>query len=229
MKYAKQQKYEQAIKSLEAARAAHDKRRYSRIRKGLNPTTDPTEEVFLHSVRELIVLMELNKKAKAAGYLPFDAPNWGLIPWYSASLAPLFMTKTVAHYATLSYHADFIPGVMTTEDWARAVTKLGYRPSKDAGFIAAYSTLKDWSQYFAPGWSTPNAGNPDQLFANGRLLFYWNGTWFAPQLKQQKLSFPYASFWFPAVTAATSPEAAAIPNRLGKGMDSYSEAAFPAR
>jgi len=167
------------------------------------------------------------KKAKAAGYLPFDAPNWGLIPWYSASLAPLFMAKTVATYATLSYHADFIPGVMTTEDWARAVTKLGYRPSKDAGFIAAYSTLKDWSQYFAPGWSTPNAGNPDQLFANGRLLFYWNGTWFAPQLKQQKLSFPYASFWFPTVTKATSPEItkAAIPYGVGGyGGVSYSVA-----
>jgi len=158
------------------------------------------------------------KKVKDAGYLAFDAPNFGLIPWYSASIAPIFMSKTVDTYATLTYHPDYIPGVMTSETWARAVTKRGYRPSKDPGFVAAYSTFKDWAQYFAPGWSTPNAGNPDQLFANGRLAFYWNGTWFAPQLKQQKLSFPYASFWFPAVTRQMSPEApskATIPYGVG--------------
>jgi tetratricopeptide (TPR) repeat protein len=67
-KLAKAEKYDDAIKALKAARAAHDKRRYARLGKGQNPASDPTEEIFLRSCDELITLMQVYKAAQENGY-----------------------------------------------------------------------------------------------------------------------------------------------------------------
>lgn len=67
-KLAKAEKYDDAIKALKAARAAHDKRRYARLGKGQNPASDPTEEIFLRSCDELIVLIQVYKAAQDNGY-----------------------------------------------------------------------------------------------------------------------------------------------------------------
>jgi hypothetical protein len=45
--------YAGALQALEAARKAHDKLRFTRLRKAQNPLSDPTEEIFLRSVKEI--------------------------------------------------------------------------------------------------------------------------------------------------------------------------------
>jgi hypothetical protein len=45
--------YGAALQSLESARKAHDKLRFTRLRKAQNPLSDPTEEIFLRSVKEI--------------------------------------------------------------------------------------------------------------------------------------------------------------------------------
>jgi tetratricopeptide (TPR) repeat protein len=67
-KAARAEKYDDAIKALNAARAAHDRRRYARLGKGQNPASDPTEEIFLRSCDELIFLMQIYKVAEENGY-----------------------------------------------------------------------------------------------------------------------------------------------------------------
>jgi tetratricopeptide (TPR) repeat protein len=53
VKLAQAGKYPDAIKELEAARTAHDKLRFSRLRKAQNPLSDPTEEIFLRAAEEI--------------------------------------------------------------------------------------------------------------------------------------------------------------------------------
>jgi raffinose/stachyose/melibiose transport system substrate-binding protein len=122
-------------------------------------------------------------------------------------------------YATLTYQPGYVPGVVTTEDWARAVTKLGYRPSKDQGFIDTMAALKAWSQYWAPGWASDQSADTKalQLFQSGKLAFMWEGSWVVPQLKGFNLPFKYGSFWFPPVTSATSKQVTAPTVPFGVG------------
>ena len=53
MKLAKEHKYEEAIAALGKARATHDEQRFSRLYRAQNPTTDPTEVIFLKASDEL--------------------------------------------------------------------------------------------------------------------------------------------------------------------------------
>lgn len=68
------------------------------------------------------------------------------------------------------------------------------------------AALKDWSQYWAPGWASDQSGDTKamQLFQSGKLAFMWEGSWVVPQLKALNLPFKYASFTLPPVTSATS-------------------------
>jgi tetratricopeptide (TPR) repeat protein len=53
--------YKKALEDLEKARKAHDKLRFSRLRKAQNPISDPTEEIFLRSVREIEAYWKLQQ------------------------------------------------------------------------------------------------------------------------------------------------------------------------
>jgi tetratricopeptide (TPR) repeat protein len=64
----KEKKYDEAVEALKRARDTHAKRRYSRLGRSQNPTTDPTEDIFLRSCDELIYLAQAQKMAKDQGY-----------------------------------------------------------------------------------------------------------------------------------------------------------------
>jgi len=152
--------------------------------------------------------MQDQQKVQAAGYLPMYGPSFCFVKchWYWSAIGSQFMHADVK-YAALKYHSNYIPGWVMTEDWARAVTKLGWRPSKDPGLVAAVQNFRDWSRYFAPGWASDTTGTTkeERLFASGRLAFVWDGTWELLTFNQLKLPFKYESFWFPPVTRQTSP------------------------
>ena len=79
VKLAKQNKYSDALTALKKARAVHEDRRFERLRKSQNPTTDPTEEIFLRACDELAVYWKLREELFKGGYLakgkPADAPK----------------------------------------------------------------------------------------------------------------------------------------------------------
>src|SRR5262249_29519096 len=68
-KLARQQKYAEALPLLEKARAAHDDRRFARLRKSQNPASDPTEEIFLRACDELRMFWQLQERLRSGGYL----------------------------------------------------------------------------------------------------------------------------------------------------------------
>jgi tetratricopeptide (TPR) repeat protein len=72
VKAARGQNYADALKALDAARALHDKRRFTQLRKPQNPLSDPTEEIFLRACDELKVYWTVQEKLKSSGYLTAD-------------------------------------------------------------------------------------------------------------------------------------------------------------
>jgi tetratricopeptide (TPR) repeat protein len=69
IKAAQDGNYDQAITQLEAARKAHDKLRFARLRKAQNPLSDPTEEIFLRCARELDAYLRVQYYLKDQGVL----------------------------------------------------------------------------------------------------------------------------------------------------------------
>ena len=71
VKLAQKGEYDKAIEALKKARATHDQRRFTRLRKAQNPLSDPTEDIFLRSCDELIGSWQAREKLRAAGYLRY--------------------------------------------------------------------------------------------------------------------------------------------------------------
>jgi hypothetical protein len=61
-------KFADAVKALDDARALHERRRFTRLRKAQNPLSDPTEEVFLRCADELKAYWQLEEQIHSGGY-----------------------------------------------------------------------------------------------------------------------------------------------------------------
>lgn len=68
-KLARAGKFGDAIRVLDRARALHDQRRFSRLRKAQNPISDPAEDIFLRCCEELKVYWRLEDRLRDGGYL----------------------------------------------------------------------------------------------------------------------------------------------------------------
>jgi TolA-binding protein len=69
LKLAKQNNYKDAEKALEQAIAHHKDRRFANLRKSQNPTSDPTEQIFLSCCKELQAYWKLREKLVDEHYL----------------------------------------------------------------------------------------------------------------------------------------------------------------
>ena len=84
--------YAAALDSLGKARKAHDKLRFSRLRKAQNPNSDPTEEIFLKACKELETYWKMcealeKTKYKLAEYKNSDAALEALVKGYDEAVA----------------------------------------------------------------------------------------------------------------------------------------------
>jgi hypothetical protein len=71
----RQDKYDEAIKALDEARARHDQRRYLTPRKPQNPLSDPREEIFLRACDELKAYWTLLARLNSKDYFALDAKD----------------------------------------------------------------------------------------------------------------------------------------------------------
>jgi tetratricopeptide (TPR) repeat protein len=67
-KLAKEGKYKEAVETLDKASALHDKKRFTRVRKAQNPSSDPDEEIFLRCCAELKSYWQVRETLKDGGY-----------------------------------------------------------------------------------------------------------------------------------------------------------------
>jgi hypothetical protein len=69
IKLAREQKYQEALKTLDDARKLHDQRRRLFPRKPQNPATDPNEQIFLQACNELETYWKMRQQLNGGGYL----------------------------------------------------------------------------------------------------------------------------------------------------------------
>jgi tetratricopeptide (TPR) repeat protein len=68
-KLARQGQFAEAVRALDKARALHQERRFSRLRKAQNPLSDPTEDIFLRCCDELKASWKMQDHLSDGGYL----------------------------------------------------------------------------------------------------------------------------------------------------------------
>jgi hypothetical protein len=146
VKSAKAGDYTAAVKSLGAARKAHDKLRFSRLRKAQNPLSDPTEEIFLRCANEIEAywtlknyLMQQNLVAKG------DDPQKAI--------------------------AAAVQGAATLQAQVKQVAdKLGTTPDKLGASVEALVKEKDEASKKATALAAAAKGDADKLAqANSQL------------------------------------------------------------
>jgi len=97
------------------------------------------------------------------------------------------------------------------EDW---------NPWEEESTREEFRIVQEWTDYFPEGWSAEGVA-PLDLFLQGELAMYWDGTWQVGTIMQdERRAFEFASFWLPPVTKETTPVVADPPN-LPIGVGGY--------
>jgi hypothetical protein len=125
VKEAQSAKYAEAVKALDAAAAAHDKRRLTLLGKAQNPNSDPTEEIFLRSCAELKEFWQLKAKLVEGGYLTAEKKD---------------PVQAINDLAKKAKEADDLRGQLDT---AKEDVKKAEKAAKDAKADADAEAKKD--------------------------------------------------------------------------------------
>ncbi|HEX5271185.1 MAG TPA: hypothetical protein VFW33_11880, partial [Gemmataceae bacterium] len=127
VKLAQASKYADAVKQLDAARAAHDKLRFSRLRKAQNPLSDPTEEIFLRATGEIEAYWTLKSYLAQQGIA-------GRTP---AEIQKSLEARTQQEAAAVAQLKQITDRLKTTPDKAGAAIDALVKQREDAAMKAA--------------------------------------------------------------------------------------------
>ncbi len=151
--------------------------------------------------------MEIHRKLKAAGVLPFlmTGSQEMRYTWARRILNDQLWADRVPEMDVRQTEYGF-PGV-DQQEFVRAYKK-GIFSIHDPRYSELLRILKEWSAYWQPGHL---AALDDRLFRMGKVAMWWDGSWYTPVIRQDKLrSFEYGSFLVPPITRETSPYASSV-------------------
>lgn len=161
-------------------------------------------------------LLAVCKKLKASGVTPMAMPlsialqvAWweqlGLAQFFAPEMISIDVDHEAPPYGVLPY----VVGV-----------KRGLFTAKNPRYRAIWTLFKEWSQYWAPGAATLQAGAPTAqatgpaettLFTSGQVAMMWEGSWQYPTLRALGYGGKFGTFPVPPVTTASSPYSHNVP------------------
>lgn len=171
-------------------------------------------------------LLDVSEKLKVAGYIPLAIglpyEGWmqnAFIDWSARSLYPemLILPGDARYDENIHKRNTEIQYTMDNQDFDRGAV---YDPEKTilAGQAKKYdnqgpaekkfwTTLKDLSKYYQPGYQTMDDPTIYSLFISQKAAMFWNGSWqvgsiLADQVKLGDQSFKWGTFKFPEFAAA---------------------------
>ncbi len=169
-------------------------------------------------------------RIKDAGYFAFG-PGAGIIDqwWTTGVLSDQLLWHLIDRYDNLNYHdrpLEFQEDMVSQEELIQAILCEGWDPFEDPAVRDMYRIIKEWSAYFPDGFANPDFGNPYDLFSQGQLAMFWDGSWRVGNILQDTLrDFEFSSFWLPPVTKETS-EFVQDPPYLPIGVGGYGSLAY---
>ena len=154
----------------------------------------------------------VQQKIKDAGYVPFLQPTAGPLGWL------VDWPRWVLQWQLMDDVIDEVDveqpfGVMSQKEIARGLSK-GLFSVQDERYKEGWRMMKEWSQYWQPGFLAPPEGN---LFLEGKAAMQHTMTLWIPQIAQNpNVTFNWGTFYQPQITSESSMYASgATPQRVG--------------
>ena len=150
--------------------------------------------------------LETLKKIKKAGYIPLVASEWAFFQWADDILMTAFWADKVPEmymeekYKYEQYYKGKPWRMLTAEEIARAIYKEIYS-AYDERFEAFLKAMKEWSQYWVPGFSTLSSEEALSIFLSGRAALLWDGSWARPDIANSA-GFKWGITYLPPITVA---------------------------
>jgi len=153
--------------------------------------------------------MQVLKQVQDAGFLachpgPGVTDQW----WIYGVLSDQLMWRWAETMDTLNYHdrpAFYQEGIVSQEEVCQRYYCDGWNPFEAEETRTEFELIKEWSNYFPEGWAGETM-QPYDLFAQGELCMYWDGTWQVGRLQaDERRGFEFRSMWLPPVTQESTP------------------------
>ncbi len=153
------------------------------------------------------------KKLKDAGYAPLflnTNAGWSTYQWaddimttefFSDQVPSMYMPKFAKEYSQTYKGAQW--RTMNTEELAKAIYDGKFKVTGPR-FTAELKLLKDWSQYWVPGYSTLDYNGGLSAFLSGKIAMAWLGTWSLPQIKSSA-PFDFGVTYLPPIGKSVNP------------------------
>jgi len=163
--------------------------------------------------------IETQEKLKQAGYIPLVAQEWAYFQWaddilmsafWNDKIPEMFIEKTGRTYKGREWR------MLTVEEVAKAIYD-GTLNAYDERFENYLKTLKEWSEYWAPGYSVLTDTDALNIFLSGSAAMMWSGSWMKTNI-QKDAYFDWGITYFPPITVAEKyllPEFSEVPFRTG--------------
>jgi raffinose/stachyose/melibiose transport system substrate-binding protein len=160
--------------------------------------------------------MAIHERLAAKHISPLAVPldvgtNYGASWWGRKAMTEFFEPEAPLLNVDHSHFS------MSTLDLALAVRR-GIFTMKNPRYAAVWTLLKQWSKYWAPGYTNAYGATPGQLesgdtelFLSGAVAMLWEGSWEIRTLNTLGMQGKYGVFTLPLITKATTPFSNNIP------------------
>ncbi len=159
--------------------------------------------------------IEIQKKIKAAGTIPFAfhmAGNPYQANWALRSIQDMLLDSRLAAIKGGSKpERNMIEGSGISQKELVAAIVRGDYNAKDAQWLEQLRLLRQWADYWDPGWLAMNVDDAYRQFVTGKDAMFWHSSSKVKPIKSDSLrKFDYGTFGFPTITKESSPYAAGL-------------------
>jgi ABC-type glycerol-3-phosphate transport system substrate-binding protein len=161
--------------------------------------------------------MDIQKRIKAAGAIPFAfhmAGNPYQANWALRSLQDMLLDSRlgVIKGTGVKPERNMIEGSGVSQKELVAAIVRGDYSAKDPQWLEQLRLLREWADYWDPGWLAMNVDDALRQFVTGKAAMFWHSSSRVKPIKSDSLrKFDYGTFGFPAVTRESSRYATGIP------------------
>jgi raffinose/stachyose/melibiose transport system substrate-binding protein len=160
--------------------------------------------------------MEVQRKIKAAGYIPFAfnmsgaryCSNWAL-----RSLQDMLLDSKLADIKGVrgTIERTLVEGGGVSQKELVAAIRRGTYSARDPQWQEQLRLLKEWSAYWDPNFLSLDQDGAFSLFVTGKAAMFWHSSARVKPITADPLrTFAFGTFSFPTVTRESSPYATGI-------------------
>ena len=164
----------------------------------------------LGSPKDWATLISWCKKFKEAGFFAFSMGGYILEWWLQGVLGDQLFWNLTPTFDKLNYHEltpkAFQEGLISQEELIMQYSCNNWKAFAEPATRTMFEIFKDLAQYMPDGFMSTDAATmwsaAYDLYAQGKLAMYWDGSWSVGTIMQDdRRKFEFSSFWLPPLTS----------------------------